>query len=419
MVKKIFDISPPKELKKEKYKEISFEEKPHLDISPSKRLPFKKALILILLVLIIIIGAVHFSFSQVEVEIWPETEIVKFETKLRVEKGLNRINFADKIIPGVIFEEEKTFSEEFSATGKKLLEKKAEGIVRIFNDSQKDQVLIAQTRLQAPLEKFQPSLEKGENPWFRTTERVLIPAKSYKDVKVVADAPGEKYNIEPSTFSIPGLAGTAQYTFVYGKSFEPMKGGMKGERLEVSQEDLKKAEEILKEKTNREMKDVLKNKIPAEFIVIEEAFKTEILGTSSLAQPGAELEKFSFQIKAKTKTLSFKKEDLENFSKEFIISQISSDKKIDQKSLNIKYSSENIDLEKGKIVLSLGLEAKIYSDINEDSLKRALVSKSLTEIQFFLQNQPGIKQTKVRLWPFWIKKVPDDLEKIKIKLNLD
>ena len=417
MVKKIFDIAPKKELEKEEIKKDFFKKKPKLNFRVS--FPVKKSLILIPLVLIGVGIFAYFNLSQAEIEIWPKTEIVSFKTKLTVDERVENINFLANLIPGKIFEEEKTITQEFPSTGKKLIEKKAEGIIRVFNDSQREQILVAQTRFQPPLEKFRSPLEAGENPWFRIQERIVIPAKSYKDVKVVADAPGEKYNIEPSTFSIPGLAGTPQYTFVYGKSFEPMKDGLKKEVPEVSQEDLKKAEEFLKEKVEKETKETLKAKIPPEFIVLEKEIKTEILEIFPLARAGAELEKFTFQVKARAKTISFKKEDLENFSKEFIISKIPTDKKLNQKSLKINYLPETINLEAGKIVLSLNLEAEIFSDIDKVSLKQGLVGKSLAETQFLLKNQPEIDRVKVKLWPFWVKKVPENLEKIKIKEIVD
>ena len=418
MVKKIFDISAPKELKKKEVKRFYSEKKPEFKFSPPRG-RLRKKLILIPLVLIIAGITAYFSLSRAEIEVWPETEIETFEIKLTIDKRIENIDFLANLIPGIDFGESKTFSQEFYSSGKKSIEKKAEGVIRVFNDYHTNQVLVAQTRFQPPSEKFRPSLERGENPWFRTTERIVVPAKSHIDVKVVADAPGEKYNIESSDFSIPGLAGTPQYTVIYGKSLEAMKEGSKKEVPEVTQEDLKEAEKMLREKAVKETKDALKDKIPAGFVILEESLKTEILETLSLARAGSELEKFIFQVKAKTQTIAFKKEDLENFSKEFIAAEIPADKKLDQKTLKIEYFPEAINLEEGKITLSINLKAKIYSAIDEISLKRGLAGKSLFETQLFLQNQPEIIRTQVKLWPFWVKRVSENLEKIKIRIIVD
>lgn len=418
MVKKIFDISPPKRLEKKEVKRFYPEKKSEFKLPPSGSRLGKK-IIFIPLVLIIAGIAAYFSLSRVDIEIWPETEVETFEIKLTVDKKIENLDFSSNLIPGTIFKESKSFSQEFPSSGKKLIEKKAEGVIRVFNDYHLAQVLVSQTRFQPPLEKFKPSLGQGENPWFRTIERVVVPAKSHVDVKVVADTPGEKYNIESSDFSIPGLAGTPQYTVIYGKSFEVMKGGFKKEVPEVTQEDLKEAEKILIEKAAKEMRDILRNKIPAGFVILEENLKTEILETFSLAQAGSELEKFTFQAKAETQTVSFKKEDLENFSKEFVVSKIPAGKEFDQKSLGVEYFPETVNLEEGKTVLSLNLKTKIYSAIDEISLKRGLAGKSLAETQLFLQSQPEIIRTQVKLWPFWVKRVPENLEKIEISIIVD
>jgi len=421
MTKKVFDILPPRKLEKlgkKKIEKFLPERKPEFKFPPPRSRAVKK-LVLIPLILIIAGIVAYFSLSRAEIEIWPETEIKSFETELKVDKSIKNIDFSANLIPGVVFEESGTFPQEFNASGKKSTEKKAEGTIKVFNDYQNDQILVAQTRFQPPLEKFQPSLEKDENPWFKTIERVVVPAKGYIDVKVVADAPGEKYNIEPSTFSVPGLAGTPQYTLVYGKSFEAMSGGSKKEVSEVTQGDLEEAEKLLIEEATKETKSKLKSKIPAGFVTLEEGFKTEILETFSLAQAGAELEKFIFQVKAKSQTISFKEEDLENFSKNLITAGIPADKNFDQKTLKMEYSPEVIDLEQGKVTLSLKLKAKIYSAIDETSLKQVLAGKSLTETQFFLQNQPEVTRTQVKLWPFWVRQVPENLDKINITIAVD
>jgi len=419
MAKKIFDISPPKKLEKKTVKRFVPEKKPEFKFSPPKSRRLGKKLILIPLVLIIAGIVAYLSFSRAEIEIWPETEIKSFEIKLTVDKSIENIDFLANLIPGVVFEELGTFPQEFPSSGKKSVEKKAEGVMRVFNEYHNDQILVAQTRFQPPSEKFRPSLEKGENPWFKTIERVVIPAKSHIDVKVVADAPGEKYNIEPSTFSIPGLVGTSQYTFVYGKSSEAMSQGSKKEVSEVTQKDLEEAEKILIEEATEETKDTLQGKTSDGFVTLEEAFKTEILETFSLTQAGAELEKFFFQVKARTQAVFFKEEDLENFSRDFMAAEIPADKEFDQKTLKIEYFPETINLEEKKIILSLNLQAKIYSSIDETSLKQVLAGKSLTETQLFLQNQPAVIRSKVKLWPFWVKQVPENLDKINVRITVD
>lgn len=416
MTKKILDILPPTTFPEER-------PKPPLKKMISLPLFAKKkwwgVIPLVLIFLIIIALALYFTLAWAEIEIWPEAEVLTFKTKVTIDKTAKETNLLNKVIPGEIFEVEKTVSEEFSSSGKILNEKKAEGLVRIYNNYHLSQTLVATTRLQPPLEKFQPPLKEGENPWFRTLEKVTIPAKGHKDVKVIADSPGEKYNLPPSIFSLPGLAGSPQYTFIYGESFEPMKGGLKTETPRVTQKDLDKAKSALSEKAKEESRVSLKNKMPVDFDFLDGATETEILETFSLARAGTELEKFSYQVKAKSATLAFKKEDLDNFAGEFILSEIPSGKLVHRESLKINYFLETFNLGAAKIILSLNLEAKIYSDIDEISLKKGLQGKSSAETKIFLENLPQISRAQIKLWPFWVRSVPENIEKIEIKLRVD
>ena len=361
----------------------------------------------------------YFTLSKAKIEIWPVTEIKTFETKLTVANTAAKTDISNKIIPGEIFETEKLITEEFSSSGRALKEKKAEGVIRVYNNySTLAQTLVVTTRFVS-----------ADGKLFRSTEKVTIPGGKYEggklvasfvDIKVAADQAGPEYNIGPSTFSIPGFAGTDRYTKIYGKSFQDMTGGLKEEVPQVSQEDLEGAKKVLQERALKESETSLKEKISPEFILLEKAIDSEILETFSLARPKDELEKFKFQVKARSLALVFKKEDLEKFVRDFILSQIGETKKFSEKSLKLNYLPETIDLKLGKITLSLKLDTKIYSDIDQSNLKKALLGKSLAETKLFLENQPQITKVEVKSWPFpWIKNVPKDVEKIEIKLMLD
>jgi hypothetical protein len=425
MVKKIFDILPPKELKEEEEVEIPAPKpfwsklkkpkKPKIKVPPL--LKSRKNLVLVSLILVLALFSCCLTLSKAEIEIWPEAEILTFETELTIDKTTESIDFQDKVIPGKVFEVEKTVTEKFSSSGKTFQEKKAEGVIRVYNNySTVSQAFRVNTRFMSDSGKV-----------FRTPERIVVPGKKeeegkwvpgYLDVKVVAAETGADYNIGPSTFSIPGLQGTELYTAFYGKSLEPMKGGFKEEVFQVTQKDLDQAEDTLTKKAKEECEASLKEKITSEFDLLKEASETKILETFSLAQAGEEKERFTFQVKAKSRVLVFEPENVESFAADFISSQLSSGKKLYLESLKINHSLESRDFELGKMVLSLEIEAKIYSDIDEISLKKGLLGKSLTETEIFLENQPQITKAQVKLWPFWVKKVPESIDKIKIELNL-
>ena len=418
MSKKIFDILPPEKVKRaplfeKEGKKISEKNKTITYFSKKKR-----NLIFIVLILVLVFLSCYFTLSKAEVEIWPVKRVSTFKTEITISKEINQLDISSKSIPGEIFEIEKTVSEEISSSGKALKENKAEGIIRVYNVySSKSQILIARTRFVS-----------ADGKLFRTPVRVVIPGEHYEDGKLVpgysdiavkADQPGPEYNIDASSFSIPGFAGTARYTKFYGESFQNMTGGFKEEVSKVTQEDLDQAQETLEKRALEQNEIALKEKIPSDFILLKGILDSKILDKFSSAQAEDELEKFNFQVKAKSTALVFKTEDIETFAKEYIISQISKEEELYQESLKLNYDLKTIDLETGKISLSLNMEAKIYSAIDQDELKKALRKKSLTETQIFLENLPQITKALVRFSPFWVNRIPENTEKIKLKLNLD
>ncbi len=435
MGKKVIDIFSP--AKKEKEIEIKKESAPDFKIvsRPASVSPLKKGLFLCLFFLVLAGFLCYFTLSKAEIEIWPETEIAACQTELTIDKEAKVVDISKKIIPGRIFQQEKSLTKDFQSSGKAPKEEKAEGLIRVYNNySDSPQILIAATRFVS-----------SDGKVFRTPVKVTIPAGVYEkgklipgeiDVKVVADEAGSEYNIGPANFSIPGFAGTDRYTKFYGKSFESMAGGFKEEVAKVTEEDLTQAEDSLIRQAKNECGQSLKNELQSTEIsskfhyFSEESPVFEIVEKISSVAAGGEAKEFRFQVKVNCRTLLFQKENLEDFAKQSIISEFFKNNKFSgedpfsfnsvyQESLKMDFSSKTVDLAAGKIVLSLNVSAKIYSAVDDYNLRKALKGKSLSEAEIFLENQPRISRVNVEFWPFWVRKAPDDLNKIKIIIKID
>ena len=411
--KKIFDIFPPKPSTNYFQKEKPFIERTSLIKRVTKKLVGGAFLFFILFG---IIG--YFALAKVKIEIWPETEILNFEKKIIADIETFQVNSSKGIIPATIFEVEKNASQEFPSSGK--VERKAEGTIRVYNNYHSLVTLRSGTRFQPPLE---------EVLYFCSLQKIVIPAKSYVDVRVEACRPGtgEKYNIGPSKFSVPGLQGTDLFFYIHGESFKPMEGG--GTISQVTEDDLERAKNILTEqlfvRLDESLENILQtealrlNRDPTNFILLQEAVQKEVLETSPRAEVGAEVPAFDLQARVRAKALVFKKSDLENFAKEIILAQITEDKKLKEESLNIDSKVELIDPELRKIVLNLKFSAIIYPDLNLTLLRENLKGKSLEECKIILENQPDIIRAQITAWPFWVKEVPQDIKKIELKITVD
>ncbi len=420
MPKKFYDIIPPKGIE-------SFSEK--LELKKEIRQPkergrkpkriFLKGLICCAVFLILLGVAGFYIFSKVEIKIWPKTDILNSKETVIIDSEITEPNFEAKIIPGKIFSDEKSTSEEFPASGKVLKEEKARGVIRVYNAASTSSRTLIPSRFVSADGKLFWSVNRAIIPGGRYEKGKLIPGEI--DVDVQAAQAGEDYNIGPSTFALPALAGSASYTTIYGKSFSAMTGGSRKEVSQVTKEDLEKAENTLIERLKKESRDFLKTSLPTDFVLLDEAISQEIVETNSSVQALTEAQSFNFQVKIKSEGVGFKKSDIENFAKNVIILNIPEGKKIHEESLEINYSLLNLPSPTfpKKVELGLEIKAKVYSDIDLTELKKALLGKSFKESKIFLENLPEVTKTEIKSWPLLRKIIPENIEKVEIKLRLD
>ncbi|MFH1509991.1 MAG: hypothetical protein ABID67_02540 [Candidatus Nealsonbacteria bacterium] len=406
---KVFEPSP-KKVKKEK-KKISF------SLLNKKKLFWGVGMIIFFLAVLFL-----FSLSKAEVTYWPETEEVKVTTTLTIDVSADDINITDRIIPGELLKKEKTVIENFVATGKATSEGKAKGKITVYNEYSTDsQILVATTRFISTDGKL-----------FRTPSRTVIPGghkeggnfiAGEKEIEVIADETGPEYNIEATTFSIPGFAGTARYTKFYAKSFQPMVGGFLSGSSLITAEDIENAKDIVTDRAEKEVKQLLSLGLEEEemekYISIDKAISIEIEEEFPLAVAGQEADNFNYKAVAIGQALVFAKSDLDSFINQFLLTKVEDGNKIYEPSLEVSYVQESINLNTGKIILSLSLSAKSYKEIDVNNLRRLVSGKSLTGSKIIVENQIGVTKVEVDFWPFWVKKAPQGGDKIKMEMKID
>lgn len=403
MVKKIIDVFPPK-----RARVASKILKRDRKIVPNLG---RKVLLLFLLLIIVMVGSLQLFFSKVEIVLHPVTEISRFRETITVDSALNEANFEQKIIPGKIFETQKFVSDEFSTQGRVL--KKSEGVIRLYNAfTTRPETWLKGTRFVSSEGKLFLSKERIHIPGARLKGGKIVP--SFVDVPVIASKGGEEYNIGPSNFSVVAFLGTPRYTSFYGESTTSMSGG--GEFPVVKEEDLQRAERELTDRAKAEAESEFKKIIPKGFVFLAPSMKTEVLEKTSSAQVGAELDTFKFNLATKSKVLAFNSKDIEEFADFIIRSQIASGKKIWLPSLETKYQPEDVNLSEGKMIISLEGSAKVYPEIDFESLKKVLRGKSLQEASILLANKEEISDSKIKVFPFWLGKIP---QKIDVKIVID
>lgn len=419
MAKKFFDIIP---FNLTPNIETNSDEGGGKEEKKGKSLRLKGILISSGVLFILLIIYLYFKLAFLDVEIWPKTELVTSEQKITAEESVNGIDLQNEKIPAQFIKKEKELWQEFSATGLSSKEGTAEGTIRVYNKYSPPTsfTLVAKTRFLSDSGKLFRSVSKINLPSAQVKNGKITP--SWADVKVAAVESGEAYNIGPAKFSLPGLAGTSSYYSVYAESTDKMTGGYESKLKVVTAEDIDNAKNSLTQKLLNDTEKILKNNaLSLGLILFDNTMTKDVVEASSSVKAGAEVDKFNYKVKVNISALVFKESDLRKIAKNYIISQVSESKTILEKSLNLDYVPETIDLKAGKMTLNLKISTKIYPIVDKQKMSLSFMGKSSNDISDIIYSELNqqVDRLKVNLWPFWVKKAPKNQDKIKIELNFE
>lgn len=416
------EVEPIKEEKEEKpiekMEEPSFVEP--TEHKPSFKFFTKKRLITTLIIICLVGGglALYFVLPKAQIFISPKKEAIHFETEILVDKNTDSIDLDDNSIPGQVFQLEMEDSRKFPTTGEKEVEEKAKGTIMVYNQYSSDpQTLVKTTRFLSENGKLFRLIDTTVIPGATIVEGEIVP--SSKEVDIMADEPGENYNIGPAKFTIPGFEGTPKYTAFYGESKESMTGGAKGIMRVTTNDDIEGALEIVSLELENKAQEEFDKKIPEELKLLNEARSLEVIQASSSLgadEPGKE---FLATVKIRVWGLAFKENDVFDLVKKSVSDKISDNKMLLSSSIKVDYTSTDIDSEGGKANFSCQIEAETAWKIETEEIKNNLAGKDEVEVRKYLSSLSEIESARVIFWPFWVKRIPSNKEKIKVIIDTE
>ncbi len=376
--------------------------------------------ILIFLGVVLAAGLTYqWLWAKATVEIWPKTEIIQRQEEIIIDHNYLTLDQAGNIIPGKLFTDSREKQRQFASTGTKEEEKKAEGLVRVYNaySPAKPITLRAGTRFLS-----------SSGRYFRSPESIYVPAAKFQggelvpqwvEVKVVAMELGSGSNIGPTNFSIPGLLGTNYYDKVYAQSFAGMEGGETKVSKQVTGEDLEKAESELKQELVAACKEDFQEEAGPDFIFLEQAFSQEMIEAGSSIEEGVILDQFDYYGKVEVKSLAFSRKDLKEIASRLIEAVAEDDGKvIIPDSLDLNYQLLTANLDQGRAMLILKLSAKDYVPLPKEEIKNGIKGLDYSSaLSLLRQNYLSIRDLQIKIRPFWMKKIPSSPGRIDVFLN--
>jgi len=392
-----------------------------------KEKTINKKIIILLGVLFSLFAFYYLGFvflAKAEINITTKKIEMPFSGVVLVDTNVSSIDFNKVIIPGNSFVFKANETQEFSSTGQGKDERNAKGIITIYNDySTSPQILVAITRFETPDHKI-----------FRLDSRIVIPGATTKngelipssiDVKVTADKSGPDYNIEACNlpdckFTIPGFEGTSKFEGFYGVSTKPMTGGALASVPLVTSEDLKEAEGVILEKVMDSINQDLENKIPKkpkELTVLPGAKSSiNLTNLNSDAVSGDYRKNFSVSVEGEIKVIAFDEDNIIEYIQEVLEKDKDENYDYCQKP-ELEYLELKTDFSQGTMKMSVKTNQIVCHKLSSEEIKQLIIGKDKEELNQIFEANPGIKDVEVKLWPMWIRKVPNSLDKINLFID--
>ena len=377
--------------------------------------PKLKPLLLTLGLLIILVGGSYLGISvlpKAEIKIVAARTSWSYNDAILVDRNLTVFNAEAAKVPGQIFSERKNLTLSFPASGRKRVERKAAGKIIVYNaHSSASQTLVATTRFETP-----------EGKIFRIIEPLTVPGAQVVDgkirassveAKVLADKAGEDYNIGPvARFTIPGFKGTPKFNTFYGESREPIGGGFIGEAPYPTDDDIKNAKTKLIDTLEESIRTLTFTQLPKEFKLLEGADQFKILKQTVDAVTDAE-GKFSVFAEGELILTVFREPDLFSLMEARFKAETSPDFEVKDYTLNygpVRISGRDLSF-------AVNYEAVLAKKIDAEDLKQKIAGKPENELRALIFSVPGIERAQIRLWPFFVRSVPKNPERIHVAID--
>lgn len=365
--------------------------------------------------------AAYVLVPKAKITVATRDEVKKFDVEAKADSRQSEVKANELTIPGKIIEKEISVSSSFKSTGSKSsssdVSQKAKGKIIIYNEFGPDsQQLVATTRFVSTDGKL-----------FRLVKAAVVPGMSggksgSVEADVIADQPGEEYNIEASSFKIPGFEGSPKYEKFFAKSLSSMtgggsSGGSSGQAI-ISQSDLDKAKKESEEKVKDQLEDEVKKEIGREGVLLSDSSEKSILESTSSSRVNEAASSFEYSSKGKIKAIIFSENDLRNLIGE-TYNKANKEKTIaDYSSIEINYGASSADFNSGLVSIKANVEVPIDYDVNWTDFKKKMLGKNDEEIKEILKEYPQIEKVDIDFWPnFLSRRIPQYEKRVEIKIE--
>lgn len=364
-----------------------------------QKFPYK-TLIAIVLVIAVSLGALYY-FSSAKVEVTPTTASAAVQGSFTATQGTGDLPFE-------IITSQKIGSQSVQSSGTKAVESAASGSITIYNTQAKAQKLVTNTRFATTAGLI-----------FRVHAPVTVPAGTAAKpgsvtTTVYADKTGDSYNVGPTSFTIPGFAGTPQASQVYARSTGAMTGGASGNVPVVDASVEAQTRSALASALAPELAASLQELVPSGYTLLPGAATTtfqhlatepaQSAGKVDIKEQGT-ITAVVFPSAALAKAVAMSVSGLDYHGEALSFLPASS----------LKLTSTGLpDSQATSFTFNLAGTASLVYTVDPTHIAAVVAGKSSAEAEVALTNYPEIKRAVLILRPFWRQTFPQDPSTITV-----
>ena len=360
------------------------------------------ALTFVVLVAIALITVLYLSTMKAVIRVHAAPKEITTDFIVRTVETASTDGEVQGEVRAGTLQKSKTFTP--SSDAQKQEEAIATGVVTISNTSSIPQSLVATTRLLTPGAVL-----------FRLKKQVTVPANGSVQGEVVADKKGASGNIDPSSFTIPGLS-EAKQKLITGKSTEKFTGGLKAITV-LSKEEIAKATEELKAEMLEDAKAMLRVQRKGQYQ--GEAFFTDVREQNVSAKAGDQVTSFEVKLTVTTSGVFYDDEALKKIAERKLYEGLGQGQqftdlgletrevRVDQVHVEKKAASVHV-IQTGKAVLAHANQALEVG---------RFVGMDAQEVEALLIKEKIATDVEVSFFPFWVHRVPRLKDHVTIEIK--
>lgn len=375
----------------------------------------KKILVTVVLAAVIWGGLWAFSamFGKAEVSIRFKRVPWNFNEPVAALTSVKNVDVQKNVIPGQLFEEEKSLVESFPASGHANVSTKATGMITVVNAySSTPQTLVARTRFQAPDGKI-----------YRLDNQIVVPGAEVANGKitpssikapVTADQAGPDYNVSAvPKLTIPGFKNTPRYDGFYGVLENGTSGGATGDHPVATDADIASAKAKITDTLKSAFQTSFLGSIPSDIKILDGASSITI-GRMSIPRAAGSDGKFTVTGTAVFQAFGFREKDLDAL----LSAQASStEAKADLIDTKLSYSAVNPNFIQKELKFSLSASANLVPDFNPNDFAGQISGQSKDSARNKILALPELEDAQISLWPSWLRSLPGNSKRVHITVQ--